>query len=103
MDMTGQHDFNDRLPEVLRMASVLAEQVLDAQIMHRPVPDEQLRALANAALVLEEHGVALPPLLIQVLHEVGSDTTAGDEARQDDEADTSRGLGWLLRPFQGSR
>lgn len=101
--MTGQRDSTDRLPEVLRLTSVLAEQVLDAQIMHRAVPDEQIRALANAALLLEDHGVTLPPLLMQVLHEVGAGAPAGEPLDRDGDAEKSRGLAWLLRPFQGSR
>ena len=101
--MTGHRELTDRIPEVLRLTSVLAEQVLDAQIMRRPVPDEQIRALANAALLLEEHGVTLPPLLMQVLHEVGADGASEDAGSRDGDAEKSRGLGWLLKPFQGSR
>ena len=101
--MTGHRELTDRIPEVLRLTSVLAEQVLDAQIMRRPVPDEQIRALANAALLLEEHGVTLPPLLMQVLHEVGADGASDGASDSEGDAEKSRGLGWLLRPFQGSR
>ena len=101
--MTGQREHTDRIPEVLRLTSVLAEQVLDAQIMRRPIPDEQIRALANAALLLEDHGVTLPPLLMQVLHEVGADGTSEAAHERDGDVEKARGLGWLLKPFQGSR
>ena len=68
--MSEASDSAEKLSEVLRLAALLSDQVLDAQIMKRPVPDEQVRALAGAATVLEEHGVPVPPLMTQALHEI---------------------------------
>lgn len=69
--MTEEPASSAGLSEVLRLTGALADQVLDAQIMQRAVPDEQIRALANAALLLEEHAIPLPPMLMQVLHDLG--------------------------------
>ena len=63
----------ERLSEVSRLATLLADRVLEAQIMSRPILDAQVRALLDAALVLEEHSVPLPPLLKQILSQVGKD------------------------------
>jgi hypothetical protein len=49
---------------------MLADRALDAQIMGRAVPPDQVVALAKAARLLHEHGVDWPPLLTQVLHEL---------------------------------
>ena len=73
----------DRLSEVLRLMAALSDQVLDAEIMSRPVPDDQVRALAGAARLLQDHGVEWPPLLSQVLHELALETADG---RSDTEA-----------------
>lgn len=43
-----------QLSEVSRLATLLADRVLDAQIMSRPVPDEHIRALSEAALLHSE-------------------------------------------------
>ncbi|MCJ2103954.1 hypothetical protein MKK70_00850 [Methylobacterium sp. E-041] len=58
----------DRLSEVSRLAGLLADQVLDAQIMSRPVPEQHIRALLSAAFLLDEHGLPLPSLLQQIVH-----------------------------------
>lgn len=95
-----------RLSEVSRLATLLSDQVLDAQIMKRPIPDVHVRALLDAALLLEEYGRPLPPLLGQIMHEVGADARAdraGLEARDDAERSETRGMAWLLRPFRGER
>lgn len=70
--MTGQPPSAERLSEVARLAALLADSVLDAQIMRRPILDAQIQALLDAALLLEEHEVPLPPLLKQIVHEVES-------------------------------
>ena len=85
----------ERLSEVARLATLLADRVLDAQIMNRPISDLQIRALLDAALVLEEHQMPLPPLLMQILHEVG---TASSRDASDK---TSRGrMGAPLAPHR---
>jgi hypothetical protein len=76
--MTEQAATTERLSEVTRLATLLADRVLDAQIMSRPIADVQIRALLDAALVLEEHAAPLPPLLMQVLHEI--DKFSGQDA-----------------------
>ncbi|MCJ2079036.1 hypothetical protein MKK68_25950 [Methylobacterium sp. E-016] len=58
----------DRLSEVSRLAGLLADQVLDAQIMSRPVPDQHIRTLLSAAFLLDEYGLPLPSLLQQIVH-----------------------------------
>jgi hypothetical protein len=100
--MTGEA----RLSEVSRLATLLADRVLDAQIMRRAVPDEHIRALLEAALLLREYGQELPSLLSQIMH--GVDRPEADvpvEAQQKADAaedDVSR-LAWLFRPFQGTK
>src|ERR1700712_2348180 len=67
----------ERLPEALRLCTVLADRALDAQIMGRPVPVEQAAALAKAARLLQDHGVEWPPLLTQALYELASQEGQG--------------------------
>lgn len=59
---------SERLAELARLAGLLADQVLDAQIMSRPIPDQHMRTLLSAAFLLEEYGVPLPSLLQQIVH-----------------------------------
>ncbi|MCJ2104355.1 hypothetical protein MKK70_02940 [Methylobacterium sp. E-041] len=59
---------SERLPELSRLAGLLADQVLDAQIMSRPVPEPHIRALLSAAFLLDEYGLPLPSLLQQIVH-----------------------------------
>lgn len=98
-------DSGDKLPEVSRLAALLARNVLDAQIEGRPVPDDQIRFLLDAALLLNEYGVALPSLLGQIMH--GASEPKADDpsppigsAAADDDAGR---LAWLLRPFQARK
>lgn len=95
-----------RLSEVGRLATQLADQVLDAQIMSRPVPDEHIRALLEAALLLREYDHDLPSLLSQIMHGVGKpEAEVPAEAQQQADAaedDVGR-LAWLFRPFQGAK
>ena len=106
--MTEQAATTERLSEVTRLATLLADRVLDAQIMSRPIADVQVRALLDAALMLEEHGMPLPPLLRQILHEVGEASehaTPGTElSPQDIQAGGERGkvgsFTRLLRSFR---
>ena len=57
-----------RLTEVQRLAAVLCDQVLDARIMGRTIPTEQIEALAKAARLLREYDVNWPAMLDQVMH-----------------------------------
>lgn len=117
--MTARPSDAERLSEISRLAGVLAERVLDAQIMSEPIQDAQIGALLDAALLLEEYAVPLPPLLTQILHEVSDDVFGKDEAeavdlpgtpetqvaaaeRHDVPAKASN-FSRLLRPFRGSK
>jgi hypothetical protein len=77
----------ERLSEVARLATLLADRVLDAQIMSQPISDLQIRALLDAALVLEEHQMPLPPLLTQILHEVGTASSRNASDKTSSRAD----------------
>ncbi|MFY9289708.1 MAG: hypothetical protein WAP03_03235 [Methylorubrum rhodinum] len=94
---SGIHSSPARLSEVSRLATLLADQALDAQIEHRPIPDLQLRALVEAAELLDAYGQALPPLLGQVMHEINTERADPKRARRDDEIGR---LAWMLRPFR---
>lgn len=95
----------NRLSEVSRLATLLADQVLDAQIMSRPVPDGHIRALLEAALLLKEHGQELPSLLGQIMHGVpAKQDQAPSETQQGAAEDEATGrLAWMFRPFQGKK
>ncbi|MCJ2071399.1 hypothetical protein MKK75_21810 [Methylobacterium sp. J-030] len=72
----------ERLAEVLRLCTLLADRALDAQITGRAVPADQAAALAKAARLLQDHSVEWPPLLTQVLHELAGlsgELTSGPE------------------------
>lgn len=68
--MTLGHSPIDRLAEVARLSTLLSERVLDAVIMKRRVVPKEAVALAQAARLLQDHGVEWPPLLTQVIHEL---------------------------------
>ena len=93
----------ERLSEVSRLASLLADQVLDAQIMSRQIPDQHIRALLDAALLLDEHDVPLPALLTQIIHEIDRGTGRMSTAPDAAEHAEVKGMAWLLRPFQGRK
>lgn len=100
--MTDEPAFGGRLSEVLRLCTILADRVLDAQIMGRPVPPDQVIALAKAARLLQVHGVDWPPLLTQMLHELAAKI---DEAEPVPEVEPSEhvDLQGLTRFFAGFR
>lgn len=58
---------HERLSEVARLATLLADRVLDAQIMKCPVPDDHISSLLDAGLLLKDYGVELPSLLGQII------------------------------------
>ncbi|MDB5645839.1 hypothetical protein [Methylobacterium sp.] len=99
---------SDRLPELSRLAAHLASNVLESQIEGRPVPDDHIRFLLDAALLLQEHGVVLPSLLGQIMKGAAEPEAAPPSnpprtrpASEDDD-DAGR-LAWLLRPFQAMK
>ncbi|KQP47015.1 MULTISPECIES: hypothetical protein [unclassified Methylobacterium] len=101
-----------RLSEVSRLASLLADRVLSAQIASQPIPKAHIHALLDAAIILEKYEVRLPPLLEQMVEtledeDAGKPAGAGAEEAptepvEGEEADAKR-LAWLFRPFQGTK
>ncbi|MCJ2082753.1 hypothetical protein [Methylobacterium sp. J-090] len=85
-------DPTSRLAEVSRLATLLADRVLDAQIMKRPVRDDDIRSLLDAGLLLKEHGKELPSLLGQIM-------LAAEGPEPEAAAEPGR-LARALRPFQ---
>lgn len=80
----------DRLAEVRRLTAALIDQVLEAQLVGQPVPQEQSTALIKAAFFLRACNVPWWPMLAQALHGLGRDVEeaapepdAGDEPLQD--------------------
>ena len=103
---TGEIALPAGLLEVSRFAALLSDRVLDAQIMGRPVPDRNIRALLEAALLLREYDQDLPSLLSQIMHGAAvSKEPAPVEPRQSDQegAGEAGRMAWLLRPFQASK
>src|ERR1700709_2799887 len=62
-----------KMSEVLRLATALADCVLQAQIMQHQIATSQVTALMRTAGFLKEHNVPWPPLLEQVLYELADD------------------------------
>ncbi|MCJ2059791.1 hypothetical protein MKL09_25075 [Methylobacterium sp. J-048] len=60
----------DKMPEVLRLATALAEQMLASQIMGRSISGAQFTALVSAARLLQDNDVPWPPLVQEVVHEL---------------------------------
>ena len=95
-----------RPSELSRLATRLADRVLDAQIARRPVPDSHIRTLLEAALLLREYGQELPSLLSQIMHKVdksGADVPAEVQAKADESEDDVGRLAWLFGRFTGQR
>lgn len=102
-----------RLSEVSRLASILADRVLSAQIASQPIPKAHIHALLDAAIILEKYERELPPLLEQMIGKLEDEDAAkpaaadeGEEAAPEpadgEEADAKR-LAWLFRPFKGTK
>ncbi|MCJ2087285.1 hypothetical protein MKK88_15015 [Methylobacterium sp. E-005] len=69
--MTVQATSPKRLSEVRRLTEALIDQVLEAQIVGRPVPQDQSEALIKAAFFLRECNLPWWPMLAQALHGLG--------------------------------
>ncbi|MCJ2037486.1 hypothetical protein MKK55_00695 [Methylobacterium sp. J-059] len=93
----------ERLSEVRRLATTLADRVLDAQIAGRPVPADQAGALAKAAGLLHDYGVDWPPLLTQALHGLVPDADAAAVEPEPELALPNADLDGLSRFFAGFR
>jgi hypothetical protein len=75
-----------KMPEVLRLATALAEQMLASQIMGRSISGEQFAALVSAARLLQDNNVPWPPLVQEVVHELAERMNAV-ESKPDGAAD----------------
>jgi hypothetical protein len=93
------------LSEVARMATLLAGDVLDAQIMGRPIPDSHIRPTLEASLLLKEYGVDVPPLLSQIMHEVENPRAEPqrDAQQRGAEAEEAGRFPRLFQPFRGAK
>jgi len=85
-------DSPDRLAEVSRLSTLLADRVLAAQAAEEPVPKAHINALLDAAIILDKYEIALPEPLGQIVDQISD--------AEDEEAGR---LAWLFRPFQGTR
>ena len=102
---------SDRMSEVVHLAGTLAARLLDSQIVRGEMPADQVRALVDAAVLMEERGVPWPPMMMEVLKAVEAGPRDGDAAQgdgdpQDEEADPVEGGtgtvgGALLRLIPG--
>jgi hypothetical protein len=103
MTYAGGH--SDKLSQVARLATLMADRILEAQITCRPIPQEQFNARVNAAWLLQGHDVPRPPLVEEVLHEVGRRLNQGEIASEaaDLEPDDYGALAGLARFFSGFR
>ena len=61
----------EHMSEIRRLTEALIDQVLEAQIVDRPVPHEQSEALIKAASFLRDCDVPWWPALTQALHDLG--------------------------------
>ncbi|AWN44772.1 hypothetical protein DK389_24400 [Methylobacterium durans] len=98
------------MSEVVRLAGELSNRVLDAQIMKRPIREDEVRALIDAAGLLEEHAVPWPPLMLQVLRRIHDEAGAGASGEAEPAADsgpqetpTAKGLFRFLSPLRVRR
>ena len=82
--MTSATASPERLSEVRRLTEALIDQVLEARIVGRPVPQEQSTALIKAAFFLRDCNLPWWPMLAQALHGLGREA---DEALPENPAD----------------
>ncbi|MBE7249180.1 MAG: hypothetical protein INR63_29930 [Actinomycetospora chiangmaiensis] len=61
---------NAKVAEVQRLATALAARVRYAQLVGRPVYEEQISALVNAARLMDEQNAPWPPMVEEVLTEL---------------------------------
>ncbi|KQP80654.1 hypothetical protein [Methylobacterium sp. Leaf117] len=83
---------SERLSEVSRLSTLLADRVLAAQAADEPVPKAHINALLDAAIILDKYEVDLPAPLGQIIDQIG-DAEDKDAGR----------LAWLFRPFQRAK
>ncbi|WP_110352234.1 hypothetical protein [Methylobacterium sp. B4] len=88
---------SEKLGEVARLATLMADRILEAQIMDRPIPQEQFTAFVDAAHLLQERGVPWPPLVEQILNDAGKPRVT------DPQPESDRALAGLTRFFSSFR
>ena len=78
---------NARIAEVQRLATALAARVRYAQLVQRPIYEDQITALVRAARLLDEEKVPWPPMVEEVLMELAKSIETGPPAEPGAEAD----------------
>ena len=103
--MTRAEGQPDKLGEVARLATLIAERILEAQITGRQIPPDQFTALVDAARLLEEQGLPWPPLVEEVLYEAGKRFSEAEAAPKtaDLDPEDNGALAGLPRFFSGFR
>lgn len=94
-----------KLGEVARLATLMADRILEAQITGRQIQPEQFTALVSAAQLLEDHNAPWPPLLEQVLFEAGRRFSEADATHEaaDPQTEGEGVVASLTRFFSGFR
>ena len=83
------------------MADLLADRVLNAQILGRPVKESDVLTLLEASLLLNERGQETPMLLAQVIRRLDAAKAADvDNAPDEEEQQNTERLALALRPIQ---
>jgi hypothetical protein len=90
--VTGSHDEPDKLADVARLATAVAERILEQNEAGTTIPPEQFIMLVRAAKMLHDNNAPWPPSVEHVLMEVakrvesaladpnvGPATTEGDD------------------------
>ncbi|GJD58826.1 hypothetical protein [Methylobacterium dankookense] len=99
--MTDANGEPNKLAEVLRLATLVAERVLEAQLIERPVPSDQFNALVSAVRLLQDQNVPLPPLVEQVVSELSKRLSqveaAPDDSSSEPEAEHDSVIAGLTR------
>ena len=103
--MTAAEGQPDKLDEVARLATLIADRILEAQITGHQIPPEQFTALVDAARLLQEQDVPWPPLVKQVLYEAGNRFSDAEAAPDtvDPEHEDKGALASLTRFLSGFR
>lgn len=90
----------ERIDKVARLATLLADQVLNAQLLRRPVPDDHIRSLCEAGLLLKEYGVELPSLLEQILLVAEAEASRSPPGSESGPATADNDTGQPSQPFR---
>ncbi|SDN54695.1 hypothetical protein SAMN05216360_10978 [Methylobacterium phyllostachyos] len=78
----GTHPPHAKVAEVQRLATALAARVRYAQLVGRPVYEEQIAALVGAARLLDAENAPWPPMVEEVLTELAKSLDGPDPAAQ---------------------